>query len=597
MKDDLTTKKRYKEGLVFQVAIFFVIGVLITGLMAYGILQRVYKSAVTHQKETLASQISEETENIIKDYPAWEWLLNYWYTNSDTLNLEYDTSVKTNEKAKEFVSKHNGFILSDATIQDIIALPAEDQKMYAEIMYNWILASFNSITVAYNTSYLYCASVSEDYNDVMFILNGAKGDKVRGTEYGQAYILGVTVQSNETQKHSSSQAVDNEDYLVTNGDFIDKYNYLTSIGNRHYILGVTFDLKDFNEEVSSQTTTGVGFFVLLQILLSVLCLVLIYIFNIRPLKIVQKSVQKYGDNKNSEKAINHLERIKSGNEIEALADDVVSMINSINTYINEIATINAEKERIAAELNVATRIQSDMLPSVFPPFPNRAELDVYASMNPAKEVGGDFYDFFFVDDKHIALVMADVSGKGVPAALFMVIAKTLIKNRMSMGDTPSEALKNVNNQLCEGNESSLFVTVWLALIDLETGEGLAANAGHEHPAIKRKDGSFELSKYKHSPAVAVMEGMKFDEHSFKLNPGDCLFVYTDGVTEAQNIDAELFGEDRMQDALNQYKDCNIKDIITGMKQSLDAYVGDANQFDDITMMAFVLNKYYKDGEA
>jgi sigma-B regulation protein RsbU (phosphoserine phosphatase) len=217
-------------------------------------------------------------------------------------------------------------------------------------------------------------------------------------------------------------------------------------------------------------------------------------------------------------------------------------------------------------------------------------------MNPAKEVGGDFYDFFFVDDKHLALVMADVSGKGVPAALFMVIAKVLIKNRMQRGDTPAEALKNVNNQLCEGNESNLFVTVWLALIDLETGEGLATNAGHEHPVLKRKDGEFEIIKYKHSPAVAIMEDMSFEEHSFQINPGDCIFVYTDGVTEAQNNNDELFGEERMQSALNKYKDCNIEDIILGMKQSIDDFADGATQFDDITMLAFIFKDYYNKGE-
>ncbi|MBO4409269.1 MAG: SpoIIE family protein phosphatase, partial [Spirochaetales bacterium] len=172
---------------------------------------------------------------------------------------------------------------------------------------------------------------------------------------------------------------------------------------------------------------------------------------------------------------------KTKDEVEILATSFADLSFRTRKYIEEITRITAEKERIGAELNVATQIQSDMLPRIFPPFPLRFEFDIYAGMKPAKEVGGDFYDFFMVDENHIALVIADVSGKGVPAALFMVIAKTLIKNRAMQGGSPSEILEDVNRQLCEGNEAELFVTVWLAIIDLRTGEDFAGNAGHEHP--------------------------------------------------------------------------------------------------------------------
>jgi sigma-B regulation protein RsbU (phosphoserine phosphatase) len=182
--------------------------------------------------------------------------------------------------------------------------------------------------------------------------------------------------------------------------------------------------------------------------------------------------------------------------------------------------------------------------------------------------------------------MADVSGKGVPAALFMVIAKTLIKNRAQMGDSPSEILANVNEQLCQGNDAELFVTVWLAVIQLSTGHGVAANAGHEHPVIKRKDGQYELVVYRHSPAVATMDGIRFREHTFELNPGDRLFIYTDGVPEATNSRNELFGTDRMLAALNRDPDADPHDLLRTMSGDIDAFVGGAPQFDDITMLSF-----------
>ena len=248
-----------------------------------------------------------------------------------------------------------------------------------------------------------------------------------------------------------------------------------------------------------------------------------------------------------------------------------------------------EKERIGAELNIAKQIQADMLPQIFPPFPARTDFDVYATMEPAKEVGGDFYDFFLVDDDHLAMVMADVSGKGVPAALFMVIAKTLIKTRTLMGGTPAQILGEVNNQLCEGNEAQLFVTVWLAILDLRTGKGVAANAGHEHPVIRRGDGEFELVKYRHSPALATMEDVRFREHDFELAPGDTLFVYTDGVPEATDENDTLYGDERMLACLNRNKNQPLNAILSSLRNDIRAFVGKAPQFDDITMLG--LNYY------
>jgi sigma-B regulation protein RsbU (phosphoserine phosphatase) len=227
-----------------------------------------------------------------------------------------------------------------------------------------------------------------------------------------------------------------------------------------------------------------------------------------------------------------------------------------------------------------------MLPRKFPAFPDRNEFDLHATMDPAKEVGGDFYDFFLLDDDHIVLVMADVSGKGVPAALFMVIAKTLIKNRAFMGGSPSEILEYTNEQLCSSNDSEMFVTVWLAIIEISTGKGIAANAGHEHPVIKRAGGDYELVEYRHSPAVATIEGLHFMEHEFELHPGDNIFVYTDGVPEATNAENELFGNERMLEALNRKKDSNSAEILDNMKLAIDEFVGEAPQFDDITMLAF-----------
>ena len=321
-------------------------------------------------------------------------------------------------------------------------------------------------------------------------------------------------------------------------------------------------------------------------------LTVIYIFMIKravvsPINKLAYAAKSYLMNE-SGTAFSDLE-INTGDEIESLSDAMKRMEADIKDYIYHLTKVTAEKERIGAELNVATQIQGDMLPRIFPTFTGKKEYELFASMDPAKEVGGDFYDFFIIDEDHLGLVVADVSGKGVPAALFMVIAKTLIKNRALMGGSPSEVLAYANEQLCEGNDAELFVTVWFAIIDVKTGKGVAANAGHEHPALRRADGSFELIIYKHSVAVATMEGVRFREHEFEIHHGDTLFCYTDGVTEATDAGNNLFGNDRLIDALNKHKDENAENICKGVKQSIDEFVGEAPQFDDITMLCFKYN--------
>lgn len=278
--------------------------------------------------------------------------------------------------------------------------------------------------------------------------------------------------------------------------------------------------------------------------------------------------------------------IHTGDEIQMLSDALEEMSEDVKSYLTNLLTQTKEKERIASELGVAAKIQSDMLPGIFPVFPQFDQFDVFASMDPAKEVGGDFYDFFQIDHDHLALVIADVSGKGVPAALFMVIAKTLLKNRAQQGGSPAQILKDVNEQLCVGNESKMFVSVWLAILEISTGKGVAANAGHEHPALMGADGDFQLVKYRHSPVLGIMKGIPFREHAFTLNPGDTLFVYTDGVPEATNRQDELFGTDRMLEALNRRKEEPLEQLLRGLRKDIETFADGAAQFDDITMLGF-----------
>lgn len=284
-------------------------------------------------------------------------------------------------------------------------------------------------------------------------------------------------------------------------------------------------------------------------------------------------------------------KIKTQDEIQSLSNALVTMASDTKEYMQKLLVETKENERISADLNVATQIQAAMLPRVEPEFSGREEFELAASMDPAKEVGGDFYDFFFIDKDHLALVIADVSGKGVPAALFMAISKTVIKNRALFGNVPkpSEVLRDANNQLCEGNDASLFVTVWLGILDLNTGIVTASNAGHEYPAIRQPGKPFELLKDKRGLVLAGMEGMAYTDYEIKLEKGATLFVYTDGVPEATNAQNQLFEFERVEKALNVNAGAAPADLLKVVRGEVDKFVGDAPQFDDLTMLAIKYN--------
>lgn len=244
----------------------------------------------------------------------------------------------------------------------------------------------------------------------------------------------------------------------------------------------------------------------------------------------------------------------------------------------------AEKERIESEVNMARQIQDGALPKDFSILPNRSSVKIYATMEPAKGVGGDFYDFFLVDDDHLCLVIADVSGKGIPAALFMMVSKSILKNAAMLSTSPAEILAKANKTICSDNEAEMFVTVWLGILDLNTGMLVAANAGHEYPAVKHGNGDFELFRDRHGLVIGGMDGMRYTEYELQLEPGDKIFVYTDGLAEANNEQGKLFGSDRIIEALNRNADGTPQQILATVHEAVDEYVQEAEQFDDLTMM-------------
>jgi len=275
--------------------------------------------------------------------------------------------------------------------------------------------------------------------------------------------------------------------------------------------------------------------------------------------------------------------VRSHVEFEDLSNDINSTVGTLKRYIADAAA------RIDAELAFAKAIQHSALPSVFPPYPGRKEFDIHAAMYTAKEVGGDFYDFYFVDEDNLAFMIADVSGKGIPAAMFMMQSKTLLKSCAESGMPIEQVFTTANEKLCEGNEAGMFVTAWMGLLNVKTGHMTFANAGHNPPLIKRADGSFEYLRVKAGFVLAGMEGIRYRRNELQLNPGDVLYLYTDGVTEATDANEQLYGEERLLKLMNGQAAVSARSVCERVKADVDAFVGEAEQFDDITMLCLRYN--------
>ena len=293
-----------------------------------------------------------------------------------------------------------------------------------------------------------------------------------------------------------------------------------------------------------------------------------------------------------------LEPIASGpfsiGEFETMHQEIDRTSQALHEQMNTIRRMERERmeqenrikeqERLVEELHTAREIQMSALPHTFPPFPERKEFDLFASMDPALDVGGDFYDYFFLDDDHLCLVIADVSGKGIPGALFMMLSKRIIEDAARLELDPGAILEKTNQSLCDSNQAGMFVTVWLGILELSTGRLTAANAGHEYPAIQTTGGSFALYKDRHGFVIGGMEDVRYRSYELQMAPGDKLFVYTDGVPEATANSGEMFGTERMVTALNTKADGRPEEILSAVKLAVDAFVGDASPFDDLTMM-------------
>ena len=452
-------------------------------------------------------------------------------------------------------------------------------------VYNLLKDTCNSTGV----EFIYVIKVDQtDYNHITFVFSAKNSDSIYD-EFPCGYVRETT-----NDEYRNAYRALYEGTLESASVMRDSGNLSTG---RH--ITVMIPLRDGNEttaiicvqvqleKLEKARSTYVRNVVIVLVILAIVVIVTqgLYLNSVllRPVKTITAESSRFArESVKRKKKLTKSIRNKD-DEIALLADSIDHMETQIVDYISNITAITAEKQRISTELSLAARIQADALPSKFPAFPERNEFDLYASMNPAKEVGGDYYDFFFVDDDHLCLFIADVSGKGIPAALFMMSTKNVLSSNAMKSLSPAEILENTNDIVAK-NMQDMFVTVWLGILEISTGKLVASNAGHEFPVIRQPDGKFEVFEDVHGPFIGGFEGVKYTDYEVKLGHGARLFVYTDGVPEATDVKNEMFGMDRLVDALNEAPEASPEKLLENVRTSVDRFVKDAEQFDDLTML-------------
>ena len=533
----MAEKKKTKKILQFRILMVFVILLLILGTAIIFTIAKLYRNNM----ETYYSDYAFSQASVIAEF-----------VDGDKLN-DYYTKQKAGIDPSEIKDDYY------REVQSYLQMTSE--KIGAE--YAYIVVPEEKVHV-----YVWDSGTGEEVCEI--------GDEEE--YYGDG----------DNIMHAAFKPNADKTILITNND---TYGYLASAyvaildssGNPVGLSSIDVSMDMINENIREFVIVASTVEAIVLLVAGIAYVVYIEKTVIKPVDVLKKATEEIRD-ADIEKIGDINVNLKTKDEFEDLGNAFSYMTSKLSDSIKDLQAVTAEKNRIGAELDVAANIQSSMLPNIFPAFPDNDLIDIYATMNPAKEVGGDFYDFFFIDDKHLAIVVADVSGKGVPASLFMVIGKTLIKDHSLINQDLGDVFAKVNNMLCEANSQGLFITAFEGVLDLETGVFKFVNAGHEMPYISRNGGHFEPYKIKPGFVLAGMEDIKYTAGEFLLEPGDKIFQYTDGVTEATSVNKELFGMERLEDALDTVKDKKPDEVLPGVKKAIDEFVGEAQQFDDITIL-------------
>ncbi len=473
-------------------------------------------------------------------------------------------------------------------IKDYLAGQQEEE-------YNRTKRIINAYCTRMSVSLVYVIDVDRsDYGRVVSVFNAVDNsvDDSNYTEWERGYERETT---NDTYRSAYKDIYEEETpyeiiYRFNPGPGLHQHiTMIVPVRNSEGKVAALLCVQRPISELASAIGSFVTYIVVAALILSVIVVQFVARFLrkwvVGPIRKISKEATRFAKENTKGEELGDVSKYE---EIYNLSRSIDKMETDMVKYVDNLTLVTAERERIGTELSFAKQIQYSSLPTKFPAFPDRGEFDVYAYMRPAKEVGGDFYNFILVDNDHLAMWIGDVSDKGVPAALFMMAINIMISLRTSMGGTPAQIMAYVNDRVCEHNGENLFVTIWLGILELSTGKLTFVNAGHEDPAVCHKGGEFELYKTRHNIAVGIQPGMVYKDFELQLGKGDKIFIYTDGVPEATDPYDKLFSTDRMTQALNECRDGSPQELLENINKRVKEFVGDRTQFDDLTMLGLEL---------
>lgn len=543
------------------------------------------------------THMEKDLENV-KSLP---WLVEYWQAHGKQMDIYHqEDRVAFAQEVSVLIASLGRQDAPDVTVEEARSLSEAEQKVFAEYCYlqfnDYYRNAITGITSA-NVK-MYCLRILDQEEAVEFIEMNGNGRS--------SYVIGksipykVSERASNLQLDHSAQTVEEfsaQVIIIETGEGKEALTYQPMIidGECCCLVASSYDMDLARIDLLTMLRGIPAFWLVFYLLGGTFLLIRTYFLVLRPLLSIQNSVTSYMQTHDTKDCIRQMMDIRSRNEIGHLADDFSDMMIEIDRRTRRMVAQAGKEKQLETELATATNIQESILPTVTEDILQDQRFTIYASMNPAKEVGGDLYDFFYMDDDHLALVIADVSGKGIPAALFMMQTKTMIKamvtaeNELSL----SETVAKVNDELCAGNGEDLFVTTWLMVVDLSSGKAVEVNAGHTKPAFSRNGEGYELVKNRHSLALGTMAGIPYTENVWQFSPGDRIFVYTDGVPEAEDAAEQQFGNERMLDALNAAPSDSQQAVLEQVRERVGEFVGDASQFDDLTMLGFT---FYGKGE-
>ena len=571
--------------LLIQYGIIFVIIFLIT-IMGIVHLARLgfREQARVGESETAYSQ-AYQVANYIYGFNAYPFYLQYWSEHKDELVDYIATSTRIMEENPELMVEYGAFSVFDFTMEDIEGMSDAQKTAVAMMAYTLFNNQFNFVNSIEKSTLdgPILVKVNEDSDYTVL---------VDTSEHG--FARGDIISFKKTQKKYDFTKDAPEDIGDNIFFFVDKENdYFSGViapivfENKMIAFTIIEIREDYLKKISFKyTNMVVGVIALFTLSMSVLLGYLMYRNIYKPLSQVHNALRVYANTLDTELVIHRMNNVKSNNEIGRLAEDIIKVARKVSAFHIEESEIAAEKARLQSEIDFAAEIQNSMLPDDLPDSDSEKRFEISGYLAPKETVGADVYDFIYIDDDHVALMIADVSGSGMAAALFMMDAINQIKGKAEQGKAPADILTEVNCDIIEHSKDDLFITVWLMIIELSTGKAIEANAGHVRPAFCRSGEQFNYIANKHALPLGVMKSFAVTENEWQLKPGDKIFVYTDGVTGAANKEKKLFGAGRLQDSLNEAKDLSQMEILDHIKENLEKFLGNVPIADDLTMLGF-----------